>query len=271
MYSPAGIEELYKSHALDLFGPLLNTGPWRSVGPVEVETKSVTMTADALVGRTLASDVLHRMRADIVGAHLLPGERLRFESLRERYRASFSTLREALAHLVRDGLVMAEGQRGFRVAPVSRADLLDLIETLLLIEREALRLSLLRGDAAWQDAVAQAFARLDAARQQASPGTVRTSPDWNSCRRAFHDALVGACPSRTLLEIRVGLGLREERYRTLAARLRPEDAGPVDSRRDLCEAALARDSRRVRVLIEAQIRRFCDRVMQDVAALRIDG
>src|SRR3546814_10637140 len=81
---------------------------------------------NGLVGGTLASDIHHRLREDIVSCVLEPGQRLRFEQLKEIYGASYSTLREALSSLVAEQLVVAEGQRGFRVASISAADLLDL-------------------------------------------------------------------------------------------------------------------------------------------------
>src|SRR3546814_18249404 len=62
-----------------------------------------------------------------------------FEQLKEIYGASYSTLREALSSLVAEQLVVAEGQRGFRVASISAADLLDLTDARVLLEREAVR------------------------------------------------------------------------------------------------------------------------------------
>ena len=58
-------------------------------------------------GETRAGDVLQRMRQDIVNCVLKPGEKLRFESLRERYEVSFSTLREALSRLAAENLAAA--------------------------------------------------------------------------------------------------------------------------------------------------------------------
>src|SRR3546814_10891782 len=55
---------------------------------------------NGLVGGTLASDIHHRLREDIVSCVLEPGQRLRFEQLKEIYGASYSTLREALSSLV---------------------------------------------------------------------------------------------------------------------------------------------------------------------------
>ena len=56
------------------------------------------------------------------------------EALRDRYEVSFSTLREALARLAAESLVISEGQRGFVVAPVSVDDLLDLTNARVLLE-----------------------------------------------------------------------------------------------------------------------------------------
>ena len=61
-------------------------------------------TASPNQTRTLAKDVFARMRADILACELRPGAPLKFESLRDGYGASFTTLREALTALVAEGL-----------------------------------------------------------------------------------------------------------------------------------------------------------------------
>jgi len=62
-------------------------------------------------------------------------------------RLSFAgTLREAITRLVSDAMVEAEGQRGFRVLPMSMEDLADLTELRLHIELDALRQSMRHGD-----------------------------------------------------------------------------------------------------------------------------
>src|SRR5262245_51885029 len=93
-------------------------------------------------GETRAADVLHRMRSDIISCALKPGTKLRFESLRDMYAVSFSTLREGLSRLVAEGLVTAEDQRGFVVAPVSIEDLNDLTYVRVLVERECVALAI---------------------------------------------------------------------------------------------------------------------------------
>src|SRR3546814_1789213 len=113
--------------------------------------------------RDWSSDVCSSglLREDIVSCVLEPGQRLRFEQLKEIYGASYSTLREALSSLVAEQLVVAEGQRGFRVASISAADLLDLTDARVLLEREAVRRAIERADASSRAQIMSAFHRLE--------------------------------------------------------------------------------------------------------------
>ena len=223
---------------------------------------------DGLIGRTLASDVLHRLRADIVGSQFLSG-RLRFDLLHNRYSASFGTLREALAHLVIEGVVAPRGSAAFASPQTPSADLMDLVETRILVKREALRLSLLHGDDRWRAGVRRPSRRwTPPGARRRRPGT-SPSPDWHCCHEGFHTALVTACGSATLLGIRALLAQRADRYRTLAWRLRPLGSGPVDDHRGLHTAALAQDVRRTRLLVEGQIRRFGDQMLRHAVDLLV--
>lgn len=218
--------------------------------------------ADDLVGRTLASDVLHRLRADIVEARLAPGQRLRFEALRSAYGASFSTLREALAHLVGEGLVVAEGQRGFRVAPVTRLDLDDLTETRVFIERELLRRAVRNGGPDWDAALLKAHAEL------AEVGGIfgdRRSAEWRERHQAFHDALVAPAGSPTLLALRGILNRRSQRYRHWSRRLSPNLPRTQEMHQPLLDAALARDAALLMNMVEQQIRTTVAIILEQAA------
>src|SRR5204863_9393986 len=90
-----------------------------SATPSESDSMNVTaFKRRKEFGKTLASDIAHRMRTEIVTCRLKPGEVLKFDTLRQAYGASFTTLREALTCLSAEGLVVAEEQRGVKVAPV---------------------------------------------------------------------------------------------------------------------------------------------------------
>jgi GntR family carbon starvation induced transcriptional regulator len=179
------------------------------------------MRTTKLQGETRASDVLNRLRDDILSCTLKPGEKLRFEALRERYEVSFSTLREALSRLTGEQLVVFEGQRGFAVAPVSIFDLCDLTDGRVLVEREALNRSMVNGDDAWEASILASFHRMD--RLQTRLGEeYYFDPTWAQLHGEFHLSLVSACGSPVLLDIRHQLFERAHRYRRMSSKFRTE-------------------------------------------------
>ncbi|MGY4435793.1 GntR family carbon starvation induced transcriptional regulator [Bradyrhizobium sp. F1.13.1] len=152
-------------------------------------------------GKTVAADITHRLREEIIACGLAPGEPLRFDVLRERFGVSFTTLREALTALTAEGLVDAQEQRGFRVAPVSRQDLVEVTDARVLIEVELIRRAIERGDDDWEIAVISTLHRLKRIEQRDPEHPLR-DPEWKIAHRQFHQALVSACGSATLLAIR---------------------------------------------------------------------
>ena len=88
--------------------------------PLDIIDRTAATTApqDVLAEDAATFDVLRRMREDILCCVLKPDQRLRFGELRQRYDTSVGTLREALSHLVSEGLARTEAGRGFSVAPI---------------------------------------------------------------------------------------------------------------------------------------------------------
>jgi GntR family transcriptional regulator, carbon starvation induced regulator len=206
-----------------------------------------------LVGGTLAFDVFHRLRDDIISCVLKPGEKLKFERLRAIYAVSFSTLREALSKLASEGLVEVRGQQGFRVAPVSPKDLTDLTDLRILVEMEAIRLAIARGDQNWETALLGSYHRMD--REQKEHGErYQLSQSWCKLHREFHDALANGCDSPPLLDIRRALFERSDRYRRISASFRTAPRSNRNEHREMMEAALDRNPVRCAELIRSHIR-----------------
>src|SRR5882724_9344818 len=111
-----------------------------------------------------------RIRADIVFGKLAPGEKLKLDRLREDYGASVSTLRELLNRLSSEGLVVAEGQRGFEVATVSAQNLRELAALRLLLETHALMQSFHAGDVDWEGRVVSAHHKLSLIEKRLASG-----------------------------------------------------------------------------------------------------
>src|ERR1043166_2111908 len=99
---------------------------------------------------TIAEDGYRRIRNDIVFGKLRPAQKLRLEGLREDYGVSVSTRREVLNRLASEGFVIAEGRKGFEVAPVSADNLKELAELRLLLEIHAMEKSFTRADMEWE-------------------------------------------------------------------------------------------------------------------------
>jgi len=162
---------------------------------------------------SLTEFALRQLREEIIAGQLPPGTKLQIDDLKARLGISASPLREALARLVSVGFVAAESQRGFRVTPMSREDLADITLARGVVEEAALRLSIIKGDDAWEAQLLGAFHRLDRAIQRIDnrgPGSV---VEFCDLHKAFHVALIAACGSSRLLEEQARLYDQAERYR----------------------------------------------------------
>ena len=217
-------------------------------------------------GETRAADVLARLRNDIISCALKPGTKLRFETLKELYEVSFSTLREALSRLVAEGLIIAEGQRGFEVAPVSLSDLNDLTDVRVLIERECIRLATARGDDHWEADIIAAFHRMDRLQNRLG-SNYYLSEDWAKLHGAFHLSLVAACHSPNLLEIRQKLFERAHRYRRMSSQFRPQWRAKDVEHKMIMDVVIGRDVATAQNLIERHIRETTENVIAHASHL----
>ena len=96
--------------------------------------------------QSLTQGTFEVLRADVLASRLRPGERLKINQLCDRLGVSLSAVREALSRLTAEGLVIAEPQRGFRVAPISVDELCDLTRVRIEIEAMCLRSAVRGGD-----------------------------------------------------------------------------------------------------------------------------
>lgn len=161
---------------------------------------------------SLADRAYSHLRRDVLDGVFDAGQPLRLEALKLRYGFSFTPLREALSRLAADNLVVLSSLRGFRVAPVSLDEMWDLISTRILIESEALRRSIERGDDDWESEIISTFHALSLS--AARDGRGASSADALENRHAaFHNALIAGCGSPTLRRIASKLYVQSERYR----------------------------------------------------------
>jgi len=222
-------------------------------GEGRLNSTMLTRTQDsAPIGNESVGEATYRrIRADILQGVLLPDDRLRLDRLRERYGASVSTLRELLSRLAAEGLVVAEGQRGFAVAPVSARNLRELAALRLLLEQHALRLSFHNGDMNWEARVVAAHHKLVQAERRLQQGDLGESGSWKRYDREFHQALIAACGSDTLTEAYAPIYDKYLRYLMIAGIYRGQVAD--DEHQALLDCAIARDADRACAILRTHI------------------
>lgn len=216
---------------------------------------------------TLAGSVYQRLRGDIVSGRLEPGSHLRLETLRGRYGTGLSPIREALSRLSSDSFVTALENRGFRVAEISRDDLADITEARVLIECEALRQAIPRGDEQWETGIVTSYYRLSKLDARIKSDADQIVDAWEAANKQFHDALVGACSSRWIQRFRNLLHDQSKRYRQFSLLRSASFRRIRDEHEQLMKATLARDSATACALMSAHIRTTAENVISSMPAL----
>ncbi len=126
----------------------------------------------------------------IVAGRLSPTDRLTEPALADRLGVSRTPLREALLDLERDGFVLAEPGKGFRVIPLSIEMIHETYPILGALERLALRTC---GSAAAQGC-------LELRRINDKIGASKSHPERQfKLDRRWHELLLQPCPNKRLL------------------------------------------------------------------------
>jgi DNA-binding GntR family transcriptional regulator len=165
---------------------------------------------------TIASQLVERLREAIVSGRLGAGAKINLERTREAFDVSLSPLREALARLIPEGLVLFEDNRGYQVARLSLPDLEEITRLREELETFALRQAMTVGDIDWEGDIMRSLHRLNRAERDAS--RPQTLAQWEHHHRDFHLALIAGCRMPLLLGFcRVLLNLNDRYRRTFVA------------------------------------------------------
>lgn len=210
------------------------------------------MQASADIAETVGGRTYRRLRSDIIFGRLAPGQKLRLERLSTQYDTSIATLRELLNRLLVEGLIVAEGQRGFEVTPVSAERWHEIAQMRELLECHALRQSIANGDIEWEGRVVAAHHKLATLEKKLLAGDRSQTETWKRYDWEFHHALISCCGSKALLDAHTAIFDKYLRYQIIAVVFRGEAA--AREHRKLLEAALARDGEAATALLVTHIR-----------------
>jgi DNA-binding GntR family transcriptional regulator len=217
---------------------------------------------------TLGAGVYDHLRTDVLGGRYQPGERLRPVDLATEYAVGAGVVREALTRLAEQRLLVAEPNRGYRVMTVSAEQISELVELRRVSECAALRLSVERGDLAWEGRV------LAAHHHVASLGPDHDRDVWALAHKDFHQTLISGCGNDRLVALCEELFLESELYRRWSGEVLARETHAHDARRErsdehlaLRNAALTRDADRAVALHEEHLRRTADLALTFAAGL----
>lgn len=166
---------------------------------------------DPVTRSTLGGQVTERLRELVTDGHYGPGTQLSEVELAGRFGVSRGPVREALQHLVQEGLLRRDARRGIFVPRIDGADMEDLFFVRATIEAAAMRLAL-RADPA---PLAKQLRETVRAMAKATAGG-----EWDRVADldiAFHASLVAASGSPRLARAYAGIVDETRLYLNLTA------------------------------------------------------
>ncbi|MBS0509009.1 MAG: GntR family transcriptional regulator [Proteobacteria bacterium] len=171
------------------------------------------------------------LRQEILAARLPADMALRPTALNKAYGLSWTPVREALARLEAERLVVYQRNRGFSVAPVSSGELDDLRRARQAIELPLLKEAMEHGDAEWEAALVAAHHRLIRCTLPVDDRSEETLAHWEQMHEAFHKALLQAAVSKWLLRFQAQIAEQLMRHHRVLAILPALEGNSPESRR----------------------------------------
>ncbi|WP_329124089.1 GntR family transcriptional regulator [Streptomyces sp. NBC_01353] len=153
--------------------------------------------------------VLEELRRAITTGELRPGGQIRQDALAARLDVSRVPLREALKTLEAEGLVVHHVHRGYFVAELSLADLEEIYRIRELLETEAVRLAVVRGE----DGLVATLERIQREVERAADAGDVTA--MAAANRRFHFTLIEASGMPRLVRLIGTLWDATDAYRSL--------------------------------------------------------
>lgn len=202
---------------------------------------------------SLTAEAYALIRAEILACRLTPGQKLIISDLCDAFGFSLGAVREALARLSSEGLVVSEPRKGFRVAPITEDELRDITRVRATIESLCLENAIHNGDLKWETNIVATEFELSRLSLQDPTDPARVSETWAEAHKRFHEALVSACDSPWLLRLRELLFVQSERYRRVSVPLNRVKRDLASEHREIADAAVNRDTEKATAAIRAHL------------------
>lgn len=175
---------------------------------MEPATSLALEGASDLVPETIELKVTKLLREAIIRRELAPSDKLRIHQLSERLGLSATPVANALKRLEVEGYVEIAPRRGFRVVPLSRETLEELVVQRVAVEAFAVKLSIPQVSTALLDKLRDMNTRLDQLARLSDP----QGAGFFESDQEFHVALYEASERRGLTDTIVTLRDRCRAY-----------------------------------------------------------
>jgi DNA-binding GntR family transcriptional regulator len=191
--------------------------------------------------RNIADQIVDLLRERILSGNVRADAPIRQDALASEFGVSKIPLREALARLEQDGLLISQPHRGYFVRPMTLAEVEDIYALRLKIEPDAVATAAKLATQQDRELATKALTtfKREAASRNVSGGTHN---------RAFHLTLVRPCRQNVTIDILERLHVLSDRY--VCKHLEPLGRNArADSEHDgLLETWLVNDTKRLTVL-----------------------
>jgi DNA-binding GntR family transcriptional regulator len=206
----------------------------------------------------LAESAYRQLRVEIVNGALQPGQVLRQEELAKRCNVSRVPLREALARLVGEGLLVLRPRRGYAVVSLEASDIVEVFELRAVTEAHA---GSIAARSRRPEDIAEA-ARLVAAMALLDPSDAEDAAKWSRLNYEFHACIIGATRRKRLIQITTSLRDTVERYIRFEMRLTGDARQAERDHREILEAFRAGDSRGLAELCRLHVENTAERLLR---------
>lgn len=211
--------------------------------------------SDEVIHHSFADAARERIMQDILQLRLLPGEMIQLRDLAEAYGMSRTPIREALKQLQQSGLVLAIPYKGYRIRPLDKRDVTDVVFMRDFLETKAAELAAER-------ITDEELATLESLRP---PHTDEVDLDFDRYSERFHTLIGVASGSRRLAEM-IAMVFRDSERLQYAGLSHPVTTTIVADHAAIVEAIRRRDPEAARAAMSKHVQLVQARALEDMEA-----
>ena len=232
------------------------------MAPKTITPRANDTRLDEWSPQLLKSRLYGQLLIDIIVGRLAPGERLDEQILAERYGGGLAGIREALARLALEGLVLRRARVGTMVAPLDLMEAREAFAARALVEVECAGLA---ARLATDADIAAIRATLDDGEAAIAKNDTRALAVMDE---AFHVAVASASHNRTLAKMVVTLHHQTARYWLYAMRAPSLEDGykALAEHRALADAIAGGDAGKARAVMLQVLGDFPDEMKRTLEA-----